>query len=228
MIRFLLKIDHKKTIAMKKYLFASLLALLVHPAVAQEAAEKHKVGIAIQPQSLFMHGLRVDIQPYVSERNQLVFAPQFYYSNGGDWIFNTGSSDVVRPNVDFEKLRGFGLEFNYRIYPAGIGAPLYAAFGIGYNFFRPTYSVSNHILFEENRWSVSNYQKINRVKLILLMGCQIPTKYGFFFDPYWGVSFRQGTADKPRPDNVEFIRGMWNMAYQGFSLELGVKVGLDL
>ena len=223
-------------IAMKKYLFTALFALLVHLVVAQDATTRPKAGIAVQPQNLFMHGLRVDIQPYVGERNQLVFAPQFHFSNGGSWIFNTGSSDVAVSNVDFQKLRGFGLEFNYRIF-SDAGVPLYGAFGVGYNFFRPTY-ISNNVQipfagqhapggsFTLER--AENYQKINRWKLNLLMGYTVPTMHGFFFDLYWGLGFRYGTASKNLPDNVNFTRGMWNMAYQGFSLELGLKVGLDL
>jgi hypothetical protein len=216
---------------MKKYLLAALLAGLTHLAFAQaqdvtnQPATNKKVGFALLPQALFFNGLRVDIQPYLKPRHQLVVAPQVYYANNPSLLY----SEVA----DMDELRGLGLELNYRIFPKE-GKPLYGAAGVGYNFFQVGYPTTSYVPTNEGEMptyengKVSNRQRINRLGASVMMGWQMTTLYDFFIDLYWGVGFRYAFVSKDYDDTVNFNGGMWSMAHRGTCLILGVKIGFEL
>ncbi|MDR2937730.1 MAG: hypothetical protein LBU92_02170 [Prevotellaceae bacterium] len=224
---------YKNGIAMKKYLFAALLAGLSLAAFAQakdavENSENPRIGFALQPQTLLYNGLRIDIQPYLKPSHQLVIAPQLYYFNG-----DASNFSLYDNGNDISDMKGLGLELNYRIFPKE-GKPLYWALGINYNFFQAGYLATTFYNTDENGLptyeygSVNNQQNINRVGASAVMGWQIPTLYGFFFDLYWGVGFRYSFVNKRYDDDISFDGGMWSMARRGNYLVLGAKIGFEL
>ncbi|MDR3329540.1 MAG: hypothetical protein LBS63_05500 [Prevotellaceae bacterium] len=218
-----------------KKVFSFALALALAESVVAQApqgdsapaappAKVHKLGMALVPQAIFYDGLRVDVQPYLTPQHQLVIAPQFYYAKQPSSLYSEKIS----------KLQGVGLELDYRVFP-NKGKTLYCAAGLNYNYYRAEYmSVGMYQTGTENGLPLYEYgealneQTINRVGASVMMGLQVGTLYGFFFDLYAGMGFRYSAVGKKFDDSISFDNGMWDVGYTGTYLVLGFKLGIDL
>jgi hypothetical protein len=238
----------------KNFLLILLAMCFASPFYAQDAANRSvtprylstqkKFTVAFQPLQLFNWGLRTDFEMRLGDGpGWLQFGPTFYRveREGDDHSYyhnstlTNGCHHSFALREPFSKLRGAGLDVNYKRY-IDPWRGLYMAAGLSYSHFDIGYNgeigewkdyMQDDLLYHEYVSTPGFYsQNIHRLGINHFLGYQIPSRHAFLFDVFGGISYRYSMAmDKNKP---AFNDDTLSYGYTGFLLFVGVRFGIGI
>jgi len=216
--------------------FLTLLIILLtgyNVAIAQTDTLRTKT-ISIVPQYLINKGLRIDFEKQLSSRQWLQVAPQFYMDLKGRENSDYSSSDD--DTKDYEKMYGFGLDLNHKIFlKNNLARPFggYVSYGASYQHFS--------ITLKGYRWDkvevdglpqlkptfAEATQTIEKIGAQLCIGAQYEIVDFLFWDIYIGLGFRYSIYNSPL--NIRRLEeNLWDYGYSGTTLIGGFRLGVAL
>ena len=148
----------------------------------------------------------------------------YYYYDRNDYH---GDFFVREP---FSKLRGYGLDVNYKRY-VNPKRSLYLAGGLSYTRFNVGYWGQAWKEYIEDGLQYHEYgigyhtQHINRMGINTYFGHQIASRHAFLADIFVGLAYRHSFSEKEKPP---FNDNAFSYGYSGVVFMTGVKLGIGI
>lgn len=200
---------------MRKILFIFLISILLSLKLnAQE--QNYKNTISFVPSYLINSGIRLDYERTINRSNHLVLGSQFYYRD------IVAEETLGFRGIDEGKLRGAGLEVNYKhllLPELKIYDNAYYSVGLSYQFFK----------LENTESSIERSIGLHKAGTHFIIGYQLQSSSRVVFDIYSGLGFRY-TFDGKSENNMTntFNDYSWNFGYSGPVFMIGIKIGILL
>ncbi len=204
---------------MKKILsLLILLTIIFCPSYSQEYDSddnyKHNRIISIVPSYLITHGIRIDYDFKIKERNWIQLAPQFYLKENRD--YNTEYEYLD----DYSQHVGAGLHLYHKIYFEDNFSTYnpYISYGPVYQFHKLNYDES----YFNN--TIERSTSINKFGTDLIFGVMYSFNRFFAIDFYGGVGFRYSIYSTNADVLRKFNESYSDFGYKGNLLTLGIRI----
>ena len=181
------------------------------------------------PHYLIFQGLRLDYEKEFKPKQWYIISPTLYLGKNTDTEYYQTNRDNY-----YQNLYGAGLGVYYK-YMLGNSNLINAYFSVGtrFNYFYIDYFDYNWITSIVDGNEVINYElvevneQILRLDGIFALGLETEIFQKLYMDTYFGLALRYSYAIM---DGVEtsnkFDDYMWNYAYTGTAVVLGLKIGI--
>jgi len=199
-----------------------------------DTLERKSMQIAIIPQYIIQHGMRIDIEPlFKNGKHSLQISPQFYYNENE--VYYSNNPLYYDYEEEYEKMIGYGIGLHHKIFAHYFNDKkwvIYFSYGGEYAHFTMDYKSWEWVEYTEDGLQYIEYnlidveQNTDRIRFNLLMGIQFNYVENLFLDFYIGTGGVYSINDMNSPfakpiktDNI------YDYAFTGIYIPIGFKFG---
>ncbi len=206
---------------MKPFLSILLLTICCSLSAQQEDDFSSVASFSFSPQYMIKNGLKVSWEKKINDRQQWIrLAPQLYYDES--------------QNLDYEKLMGWGIDIDHKIFlesdASGLGS--YFSYGATYQSYRLDYQTQDWIIMEKEGLTYHEYKQIMRTNKLrktgpnVLFGYRWMPYHRLFIDFYLGAGLRISFHSEGTEDQRKFNDAMTDFGYSGTLFKGGIQFGV--